>query len=134
MKIIVVDDDATNRLVVRFLMEMKGFVVIEAESGPAAQTILSGESVDAVLMDLQMPDVDGYQATRMLRDDGLDPAVPVIALTSNTSDEARKLCVSHGMNGFILKPFEASTAEVVRSILEQQAATAPGQAVGWMVG
>jgi CheY-like chemotaxis protein len=134
MKIIVVDDDATNRLVVRFLMEMKGFVVIEADSGPTAKAVLSEEGVDAVLMDLQMPEVDGYQATRMLRDDGLDPAVPVIALTSNTSDEARNLCLSSGMNGFILKPFEASTAEVIRSILEQQAATSPGQAVGWLVG
>lgn len=133
MKIIVVDDDATNRLVVRFLMEMKGFTVLEADSGPIATTVLSGESVDVVLMDLHMPDVDGYEATRMLRDSGLNPAVPVIALTSNTSEEARRKCLASGMNGFILKPFEAGTAEVIRGILEQHAA-APDGATGWLVG
>lgn len=134
MKIIVVDDDATNRLVVRFLMELKGFAVVEADGGAEATRVLAQESVDAVLMDIQMPVMDGYQATRMLRDNGLCPDVPVFALTSRTTDEARQMCMASGMNGFIPKPFEAGTAEVIRAIMEQQAAQASQGAPGWLVG
>lgn len=133
MRIIVVDDDATNRLVVRFLMELKGFGVIEADSGADALRQLAQEQVDAVLMDLQMPEVDGYEATRLLRRNGLGAGVPVFALTARTTDEARQRCMECGMNGFIRKPFEAGTAEVIRSILDQGAARSAG-AAGWLLG
>jgi CheY-like chemotaxis protein len=134
MRIMVVDDDYTNRLVVRLLMELRGVAVIEAEGGAEAARILENEQVDAVFMDIHMPEMDGFEATRMLRAKVLDGQVPVFALTSSTSDEARRLCIESGMNGFIRKPFEAGVAEEVHSIMERQRLANAESPATWMLG
>ena len=67
MRIMVVDDDYTNRLVVRLLMELRGVAVIEAEGGAEAARILENEQVDAVLMDIHMPEMDGFEWTPFQR-------------------------------------------------------------------
>lgn len=132
MRILITDDDLTNRLVVRLLMELRGFSVLEASGGNEAAHVLSEESVDAVFMDIHMPEMDGYDSTRMLRAGVLGDRIPVFALTSATSDETRQKCIDSGMNGFIRKPFDAGMAEQVHQALERWGAG--GDSATWLVG
>lgn len=132
MKILIVDDDLTNRLVVRLLMELRGFSILEADGGHEAARVLRDDRVDAVFMDIHMPEMDGYEATRMLRRDVLGGRIPIFALTSATSEETRQLCVESGMNGFIRKPFDAAMAEQVHHVLEQCAAGVDD--ANWLLG
>lgn len=132
MKILIVDDDLTNRLVVRLLMELRGFSILEADGGNEAARVLGADWVDAVFMDIHMPDMDGYEATRMLRQGVLEGRIPVFALTSATSDETRQRCIESGMNGFIRKPFDAGMAEQVHHVLEQYAAGKDD--TSWLLG
>ena len=78
-KILVVDDDETNRLVVRVLMERRNYQVSEAASGPEAIDLVKTEPFDLVLMDLSMPGMDGLETTRRIREDNADPELPVVA-------------------------------------------------------
>ena len=134
MRILVVDDDETNRLIVRLLMELRGYGVIEAESGAEAAQVLAKEEVDAVLMDIQMPDLDGYDSTVLIRQNPQLQDVPVLALTSHTSDDIRRRCVDCGMNGFMRKPFDANLAAEMLTAIERHVKSRPTAAIGWLVG
>lgn len=110
-RILVVDDDLTNRLVVRMLLERRGFVVIEAESGAKALDIVASGDCDLVLMDLSMPQMDGFETTRRLREGpGATRHLPIVALTAHTSVEEREACAACGMDGFLEKPFNLELA------------------------
>lgn len=132
MNILIVDDDLTNRLVVRLLMELRGFSILEADGGHEAARVLHDDRVDAVFMDIHMPEMDGYEATLMLRRGVLGERIPVFALTSATSEETRQRCIESGMNGFIRKPFDAGMAEQVHHVLEQCAAGVDDGS--WLIG
>lgn len=110
-RILVVDDDATNRLVARMLLERRGFVVVEAESGPEALDVVAAGGCDLVLMDLSMPEMDGFETTRRLREGpSATRHLPVVALTAHTSAVERKACEECGMDGFLEKPFNLELA------------------------
>ena len=105
-KILIVDDRASNRLVLKDTLESMGFEMYEVEEG--AQVIAACENVepDLILMDLRMPVVDGFEATRQLRMNEKFSAIPVIAVTASASNrealEAK--CLQNGFNGFLTKP------------------------------
>lgn len=110
-RILVVDDDSTNRLVARMLLERRGFSVIEAESGAEALDIVAAGGCDLVLMDLSMPEMDGFETTRRLREaPGAVRHLPIVALTAHTSAVERKACLDCGMDGFLEKPFNLELA------------------------
>jgi len=110
-RILVVDDDATNRLVVRVLLERRGFEIVEAEGGAEALDLFARVGADLVLMDISMPDMDGFETTRRLRAAGPGGAtVPIVALTAHTSAAERAACDACGMDGFLEKPFDVQVA------------------------
>lgn len=110
-RILVVDDDSTNRLVVRMLLERRGFRVAEAESGPEALVLVAAGDCDLVLMDISMPDMDGFETTRRLRrQSGAAGRLPIVALTAHTSAVEREACRDCGMDGFLEKPFNLEVA------------------------
>ena len=115
-------------------MELRGFDVLEANGGREAERVLKQEQVDAVFMDINMPEIDGYESTRILRAGVLEEHVPVFALTSGTSEDARQECIKSGMNGFIKKPFEATMAERIHSIMENRGKGAMAGSGNWMIG
>lgn len=123
-RILVVDDDLTNRLVVKVLLERRGFSVSEAESGRQALQFMAAEGCDLVLMDIAMPEMDGFETTRRLRQQGgAAAAVPIVALTAHTSPAERKTCDDCGMQGFLEKPFDLQTAmRTIRFLLEDHVA------------
>ena len=107
LHILVADDQEINRRVVRALLTQEGHSVKEVASGQEALEAVQHEQFDVVLMDLQMPQLDGIEATRHIRSlpNADRAATPIIALTANILKEEREHCLQAGMDGFIVKPF-----------------------------
>lgn len=104
MRILLVEDNPVNQLVTRKILEIAGIQVTVACDGKVALEHLKKEPTDCVLMDLQMPVLDGFETTRRIRQDpALAPTV-VIAMTANAASEDRRRCLEAGMNDFITKP------------------------------
>jgi CheY-like chemotaxis protein len=103
MKVLVVDDGATNRKLVSLVLGRSGACISQAENGKQAyDLILSENAFDVVLMDMQMPILDGYAATKMLRDSGI--TVPIIALTAHAMASDKQLCLEAGCSDYLSKP------------------------------
>jgi len=108
-RILLVEDNLMNQNVAVHMLEKEGFAVSVAGNGREAIEMLKGNKFPLVLMDIQMPEMDGIEATRIIRgtkDGSLDPAVPVIALTAHVFREDKERCLDAGMDGFIAKPFK----------------------------
>ena len=105
LHILVVDDNEMNRLVASTVLENHGIIVSEAVNGADAIRKLEKESYDLILMDLQMPVMDGLEASLKIRKD-LGLSVPIVALTASALNEESHRCLDAGMNDFIIKPFK----------------------------
>lgn len=118
-RILVIEDQPDNRTILRDLLTAAGYVVLEAEDGEAGIAKALTEQPDLILMDIQMPLVDGYEAARRIKASPGMAATPIIAVTSYAlaGDEAKTRAA--GCDGYIAKPFSprALLAEV-RRILE----------------
>lgn len=108
-RILVVDDEAVNRLTLRAILERLGCVVVLAENGRQALARLAAEDFDAVLLDVSMPDHDGYSMARAIRSGEAvvrDPRVPLVAATAHIGPDARRAALHAGMNAYLSKPVE----------------------------
>lgn len=104
VRVLVIDDNRISQQVIRAMLAKGGWRVDCAGGGEAALTLLAAETYSVILMDIQMPGMDGHETTRRLRElPGYEQA-PVIALTADVSDEVRRQCRESGMNGFLQKP------------------------------
>ncbi len=102
--VLVAEDTKTNQISMRFLLKKMGVETTIAEDGKQAfQKALAG-SFDLILMDIQMPHMDGYQATKALREEGI--TIPIIALTSNTTKEDERRCLETGCDDYLPKPVD----------------------------
>jgi signal transduction histidine kinase/CheY-like chemotaxis protein/outer membrane protein assembly factor BamB len=108
LRVLVAEDNAVNQLLMRRLLEKAGHVVVMADNGEAAVAACAREVFDLVLMDVQMPVMDGIQATVELRrrEAGTGRHVPVIALTAHAMADDRARCLDSGMDGYVTKPVE----------------------------
>ena len=118
LKLLVVEDNELNRQVAQELLTLEGAQVDLAEGGiVGVATVLAGQvDYDLVLMDLQMPDIDGLEATRRIRSHGAFRDLPILAMTANVSAEDRLACAAAGMNGHLGKPIDID--RVVASIIQ----------------
>jgi CheY-like chemotaxis protein len=102
--VLLVEDNPVNQMVARKMLEKIGIESTLAADGQEALNKLEQERFDAVLMDCQMPVMDGFEAARRIRErEGLS-ALPVIAMTANVMEGDREKCISAGMNDYIGKP------------------------------
>ncbi|HWT39593.1 MAG TPA: response regulator, partial [Paraburkholderia sp.] len=108
LTLLVVEDNPLNREVAEGLLSREGAHVVLAESGlEGVEKVLTGTRVfDAVLMDMQMPDVDGLEATRLIRAHGRFAALPIVAMTANATRADREACLAAGMNDHVGKPID----------------------------
>jgi signal transduction histidine kinase/CheY-like chemotaxis protein/HPt (histidine-containing phosphotransfer) domain-containing protein len=114
IRILVVEDNEINQQVARELLETAGAIVTIARNGAEAVKLLTGSeqdpplgpAFDIVLMDLQMPEMDGYAATRLLRSNPRFQEIPIIALTASAVAEERQRCLEAGMNDHVSKPID----------------------------
>lgn len=105
-RILLVEDDAINQEIVIFLLEDAGLVAIVADNGLQALAKLEVEEFPLILMDMQMPEMDGLEATRRIRKQPQHLKTPILALTANAFAEDRNACLAAGMNDYLVKPME----------------------------
>ena len=105
-RILVVDDSAVNREIAREVLTAVGMEVVEADGGRVAVALALSQPFDAVLMDLRMPDMDGYAATQAIRRDDRGRSIPVIAMTAMTAAEDGERSRGVGMSEVLWKPLE----------------------------
>ncbi|MDN3642955.1 PAS domain S-box protein [Lutimonas halocynthiae] len=103
-KILIVDDNETNRLVATTILEDYGVLSSEAENGAVAVKEVNENQFDMILMDIQMPELNGYEATKLIREK-LKSQVAIVALTANAIKGENEKCIEAGMDGYLSKPF-----------------------------
>jgi two-component system sensor histidine kinase/response regulator len=120
--LLVAEDNPVNQEVAKMMLEVMGCRVDLAENGIQAVELSMGTPYDLILMDCQMPEMDGFEASRLIREreaagkaqKGAPRPVTIIAITGNSTDQDRDLCLSMGMDDFLRKPY---TIEELREIL-----------------
>jgi signal transduction histidine kinase/DNA-binding response OmpR family regulator/HPt (histidine-containing phosphotransfer) domain-containing protein len=108
-RLLVVEDNPVNQMVAVGLLEALGYSAVTADDGMAAINLLGGQRFDAILMDVQMPRMDGYAATREIRaQEAPGTRIPVIAMTAAAVEGERERCLAAGMDDFLTKPVDPS--------------------------
>lgn len=116
LRILLVEDQLTNRLVVENILENMGLVAIHAENGEEAVQKVRAGSFDLILMDVQMPVMNGFDATREIRK--LEQMqqrghMPIIAVTANAMQGDREKCLDAGMDDYIAKPIQIAELQAM---------------------
>jgi signal transduction histidine kinase/DNA-binding response OmpR family regulator len=118
IRVLLVEDNETNREVAMGIIDKLGFSIAMAINGAEAVKALQSDNFDIVLMDCQMPEMDGYQASRIIRNPSsgvINPDIPIIAMTANAMKGDREKCIEAGMNDYIAKPVDP---EVLARMIE----------------
>jgi len=124
LRVLLVEDDPSNRLPTQKLLEKAGHEVFLAENGRQAFELLAANDIDCILMDIQMPVMDGLEATRIIRESaalGPKKDVPIIALTAYAMDGDKEKFLAAGMNGYAAKPV------TIEDLMQKMAEVLAGQ-------
>jgi CheY-like chemotaxis protein len=128
IRVLLTEDNIVNQRVALRILEKEGYAVVVANNGKEALKALEEQALDVVLMDIQMPEMGGFEATAAIRDrerhDGSH--IPIIAMTAHAMAGDRELCLAAGMDDYIAKPVRAQ--ELIDLI--EKHATRPVSAVG----
>ncbi|WP_221391947.1 hybrid sensor histidine kinase/response regulator [Dyadobacter sp. NIV53] len=128
LKILVAEDNPMNQKLISHILVKMGYDIIVADNGIAVLDKLSESSFDVILMDIQMPEMDGLEATRIIREKyGYLPYI--VALTANAMQEDRNNCLSIGMDDYIAKPLRLDVIKRVLKEAHQQIGAAPSRLV-----
>jgi CheY-like chemotaxis protein len=116
--ILLVEDNEDNRIIYSTVLRHLGYTVIEAGDGKQAVALARSEHPDIILMDISIPVIDGWEATKILRADPSTKAIPIIALTAHALADDRERAAKVGFTSYLAKPVEPRTvvAEVQRWI------------------
>ncbi len=102
--VLLVEDNPVNRKLGTAILEKCGCSVTEAENGKYALEALDAQDFDCVFMDVQMPEMDGFEATRLIRADGRWNNLPIVAMTAHAMRGDRERCIAAGMDDYLTKP------------------------------
>ena len=108
-RILVVEDNETNLYLIKFILEKNGYEVIEAREGAVSVQLAIKETPDLIIMDIQLPDIDGLEATKRIRASEADGDIIIIALTSFAMAGDREKALAAGCTGYIEKPINPDT-------------------------
>ena len=121
--ILVVEDNERNRKLVRTILEFRGYEVVECDDGAPALALAKAHRPALVLMDIQLPTMNGIEALARLRADPETNAIPVVAVTASVTPSERDRVASSGFNGYIAKPIDvASFGAMIDKLLGKQTA------------
>lgn len=129
MNVLVIDDNEQNRYLLRFLLEARGHRVTEAADGPQGIAMAQAEVPDLVLLDIQLPGMDGYAVARQLRTDSTLDATPIIAVTSFALNGDRARVLTAGCDDYIEKPIDPDTFCLQAEAAHEMGTTKRGAAV-----
>jgi two-component system cell cycle response regulator DivK len=104
-RILVVEDQPDSRRIIRDMLAATDYEVVEAEDGEAALAAIAKQRPDLILMDVQLPIMDGYTATRRIKADPALRSIPIIAVTSYALDGEEKIAKAAGCDDYVPKPF-----------------------------
>jgi two-component system cell cycle response regulator DivK len=107
--VLVVEDNERNRKLVRTILEFRGYDVVECEDGEPSLELARQHKPVLVLMDIQLPRMNGVEALKRLRGDPETKSIPVIAVTASVTPSERERVVSAGFNAYISKPIDVAT-------------------------
>ena len=115
-KILLIEDNEQNRYLVTYLLEHAGYRVIHAPDGPRGIALAQRGQPDLVLLDIQLPGMDGYAVAKALRAEELSKAIPIVAVTSHAMAGDREKALAAGCDGYLEKPIDPDTfvAQVAR--------------------
>ncbi len=105
-RILIVEDDEDNLELVCFLLRQGGYEILEAKDGRTGLEIALTQQPDMILLDMSIPEVDGWKAARQLKDDPRTNGILIIALTGHTAPGDRKRALDAGCDGYISKPLD----------------------------
>jgi len=108
-KILVIEDNAQNLYLIHFLLESNGYTVIEAENGIIGIQKAKEEKPDIILLDIQLPEMDGYEIARILRSTSGIDTIPIIAVTSYAMAGDKERILAAGATDYIEKPINPAT-------------------------
>jgi len=122
-RVLVIDDETVVGTILRYAFEVKGHQTVVADGGRAGIDMARSEHPDAIVLDLMMPAVNGYDVLGILRDDEATKQVPILVLTAVTMLRERERCLSEGADMFMTKPFDPrDVATAVDALLSSEAA------------
>lgn len=120
MKILIIEDNASNMKLVSSILKMSGYKVLKAEDAETGITIAKDKLPDLILMDIQLPGMDGLAASRLLKDDEATKHIPIIAMTAFAMKGDMEKAKAAGCNDYISKPFNYQQfLETVKSFLPE---------------
>ena len=108
-RILMIEDNAQNRYLAGFLMEASGWEMLYAEDGPSGLELARTVDPVLILLDIQLPGMDGYAVAQALRADHRSATVPIVAVTSYAMAGDRERCLAAGCDGYIEKPIDPQT-------------------------
>ena len=121
-RILIVEDNPRNLKLVRDVLQVKGYVTLEAGTAEEGVRIAAEQMPDLVLMDIHLPGMNGIEALRVLRGDPATAAIPVIAVTASVMQDDRRMIMEAGFNAYVGKPINLREfLEAVRAALEPPA-------------
>lgn len=121
-KILIVEDNEINLKLIKTVLKTKGYLLVEARDGEEALKSVTSERPDIILMDIQIPKVDGLEVTRRIRDMKDLRDIPIIGLTAHAMEGDRKKILEAGCDGYIAKPINTRTFIVeIEAILKKKA-------------
>jgi len=126
-KILLIEDNPQNRYLTAFLLERRGHEVFQAESGPQGLEMAAQIRPDLILLDIQLPGMDGHAVARALKSDPHCKLIPIVAVTSYAMQGDREKSLAAGAEGYIEKPINPGTfvQEVERFLLLSQEKSSP---------
>ncbi len=108
-RILMVEDNEKNLYLIGFILRKNGYEVLEARTGEQGVELAVKEKPDLILMDIQLPGIDGLEATKRIRESEADGKTPIIAITSYAMIGDRKKALNAGCTGYIEKPIDPET-------------------------
>lgn len=118
-RILLIEDNEQNRYLAKFLLESAGFSVVSASDGPSGVEMARNEPPDLILLDIQLPEMDGYRVAGILREIESLRSVPIVAVTSFAMTGDREKAFAAGCDGYLEKPIDPDTfVETVAAFLE----------------